>query len=99
MAEQCSLRTEFSRSVQVLNALAPLQQEQQDMAGADAMLKSSFTLSKNLQDLHSQVCMHAAQDLLSPSMHNDAYQPHADVYRKLVEMRSYTYGVHAQRKL
>ena len=25
------------------------------MSGADAMLKSSFTLSKNLQDLHSQV--------------------------------------------
>ena len=42
-------------AVQVLNALAPCQQEQGDMSGADAMLKSSFTLSKNLQDLHSQV--------------------------------------------
>lgn len=45
----------FLLAVQVLNALAPCQQEQGDMSGADAMLKSSFTLSKNLQDLHSQV--------------------------------------------
>ena len=43
------------RAVQVLNALAPLQQEQGDVSGADSMLKSSFTLSKNLQDLASQV--------------------------------------------
>lgn len=42
-------------AVQVLNALAPLQQEQGDVSGADSMLKSSFTLSKNLQDLPSQV--------------------------------------------
>ena len=42
-------------AAQVLIALAPLQQEQGDMSGADSMLKSSFTLSKNLQDLHSQV--------------------------------------------
>ncbi len=41
--------------MQVLNALAPLQQEQGDVSGADSMLKSSFTLSKNLHDLHSQV--------------------------------------------
>ena len=42
-------------TAQVLNALAPLQQEQGDTSGADSMLKSSFTLSKNLHDLHSQV--------------------------------------------
>ena len=42
-------------AAQVLNALAPLQQEQGDTSGADSMLKSSFTLSKNLHDLHSQV--------------------------------------------
>lgn len=41
-------------ALQVLNTLAPHQQAQEDISGADAMLKSSFTLAKNLSDLSSQ---------------------------------------------
>ena len=42
-------------AVQVLNALAPCQQEQGDLSGAEAMLRSSVILAKHQQDLTSQV--------------------------------------------
>ena len=42
-------------AVQVLNALAPCQQEQGDLSGAEAMLRSSIILAKHQQDLTSQV--------------------------------------------
>ena len=47
-------------AVQVLNALAPCQQEQGDLSGAEAMLRSSVILAKHQQDLTSQVtsCQH-----------------------------------------
>ena len=41
--------------VQVLNCLAPAQLATSDAVGAESMLKSSFTLAKNLHDLSSQV--------------------------------------------
>ena len=41
--------------MQVLNALAPCQQEQGDLSGAEAMLRSSVILAKHQQDLTSQV--------------------------------------------
>ena len=60
LTDKSLLETNWSVCVaQVLNALAPLQQEQGDVSGADSMLKSSFTLSKNLQDLPSQVALSA----------------------------------------
>ena len=48
------------RGMQVLNALAPCQQEQGDLSGAEAMLRSSVILAKHQQDLTSQVtrCQH-----------------------------------------
>ena len=47
--------------MQVLNALAPCQQEQGDLSGAEAMLRSSVILAKHQQDLTSQVtsCQHS----------------------------------------
>ena len=41
--------------MQVLNTLAPCQQEQGDLSGAEAMLRSSVILAKHQQDLTSQV--------------------------------------------
>ncbi|CAL8469751.1 g9293 [Coccomyxa elongata] len=40
---------------QALNSLAPAQLATSDAVGAESMLKSSFTLAKNLHDLSSQV--------------------------------------------
>lgn len=41
--------------MQALNSLAPAQLAILDAVGAESMLKSSFTLAKNLHDLSSQV--------------------------------------------
>ena len=51
-------------AMQVLNALAPCQQEQGDLSGAEAMLRSSVILAKHQQDLTSQVTMLSAQSSL-----------------------------------
>lgn len=44
--------------LQALNSLAPAQLATSDAVGAESMLKSSFTLAKNLHDLYSQVHNH-----------------------------------------
>lgn len=59
--------------VQVLNSLAPAQLATSDAAGAESMLKSSFTLAKNFHDLSSQVAVSDSDIECSPYTHGHKY--------------------------